>query len=390
MDKPLDGSTNCTDDNNDGTECPDTLLNHLCLRLKPPDFPVWFQADDIQQLRESCNSWKTYTELCLGEIETTTATQEENFSAIDVTTDSSVTNVTDIDINTTESLYDESILSTVLSPTSLSLTSPVSTDVTTPPDVTVTDDVVLVNVTEELSTGNLSEYLININTTFTPQSSKSENVSYTGRNVSYQGRNWIATGVAFSLATLIIIGAIVVYKLYRKYSCKYCLDTQMYIDYNYLHRKAKKKEKWKNGKNSKTLDIEKSVMFVPNDNEIFISENHKLGDISPLSNNQIIDLQHQSFGEDPLYVLPNTLPEVNVNISKDTFCEQSFTEELDQDFNLPPLSLSTTGFKGTLETGFINPAYEGTESIIDASLPRKKKKRRFPFLKILRKSKRDK
>ncbi|ESO83497.1 hypothetical protein LOTGIDRAFT_236532 [Lottia gigantea] len=352
----MNSLVNCT---NNGMVCSQHLLQQLCVRFKPPDFPIWIHDVDKQQLLGKCPSWKTYSALCLGISESTT-TDFHDANITDVTTDDYNVNVTDIDVTTSPSpVYDI----TTQSPSTQSLL----------PDITSTLEYDLNNGVSNLTEFNsTTQSLMNFNHSFLQEA-----INEDPKLKSYFG--WIIPGITLILVLIIIIATIIIYKWYNKYSVKYSLESN--IDYDNLHQKTKKKEKWKEKQSPELLDVEKCVMFVPSNSEIFISDSHTLGDkpiFSESTNNQIVDLQTQSFGEDPLYVLPNAYTEVK---------ESNFIDDFEQDFSLPPLSLATTGLKGTLETGFINPAYEGTESIGDSSVPRKKKKRRFSFLKILRKTK---
>ncbi|XP_046559810.1 uncharacterized protein LOC124268837 isoform X1 [Haliotis rubra] len=197
---------------------------------------------------------------------------------------------------------------------------------------------------------------------------------------------WIAPGIAFSASAILIIGTIIAYLWHRKYRSKYTVDSMRYHSYkggqSTTSDHALKVESYsvtvistgkmvnmlESGEHETHLDQDESVK-VDVESEADITSEHDKLDIT--SSPESPDKDYSSF------VLPNVVPYQDMFPHGDHALYQR-SYDPNKDMKGLGKSVSSEPIRPTgrvLEVGYVNPAYDGNDSLKEGPSPKKKKRK---------------
>ncbi|XP_041351615.1 uncharacterized protein LOC121370450 isoform X1 [Gigantopelta aegis] len=316
-------------------------VQNLCVSMKPPPFPPWLTESKVATLKMDCSSYRVYEELCIygrGALVSIAQISTLPPDTTNITTDSTVN--TTVDLNTTDSSTRRN----------------------------VTGDV-------EFLTNSLKE----------------------SSAVAYQ---WIGPGFVLSLAAIMLVCTIMFYIWHKTHKKKIAMVPQNNIDYNYLHRKATQKINWNdadsecaNGVNNmqKKAPVELCVRALVkqgtvHDEDLFMpafcetKDNFKddtmclKAKVIPPEDVLEVTLTSQDTSAHPdIKTLEQNFHPSPCNNTAESAVTMKWGRTCSSDDTLPYTgTVSVPGLSRTVETGYVNPAYDETESLKEGRSPKKK------------------
>ncbi|XP_041351618.1 uncharacterized protein LOC121370450 isoform X2 [Gigantopelta aegis] len=222
-------------------------------------------------------------------------------------------------------------------------------------------------------------------------------VSIESSAVAYQ---WIGPGFVLSLAAIMLVCTIMFYIWHKTHKKKIAMVPQNNIDYNYLHRKATQKINWNdadsecaNGVNNmqKKAPVELCVRALVkqgtvHDEDLFMpafcetKDNFKddtmclKAKVIPPEDVLEVTLTSQDTSAHPdIKTLEQNFHPSPCNNTAESAVTMKWGRTCSSDDTLPYTgTVSVPGLSRTVETGYVNPAYDETESLKEGRSPKKK------------------